>query len=35
VTFALGGTLVNVLMIYFLFPLLDKTKRGKALNLQF
>ena len=36
VTFALGGTLVNVLMIYFLLPTLDRAKRGgKALNLQF
>jgi hypothetical protein len=36
VTFALGGTLVNVLMIYVLLPLLDRVKRGgKALNLQF
>ena len=36
VTFALGGTLVNVLMIYFLLPMLDRAKRGgKALNLQF
>jgi len=36
VTFALGGTLVNVLVICFLLPMLDKAKRGsKALNLQF
>jgi len=36
VTFALGGTLVNVLMIYFLLPMLDRARRGgKALNLQF
>jgi hypothetical protein len=36
VTFALGGTLVNVLMIYFLLPMLERAKRGgKALNLQF
>lgn len=36
VTFALGGTLVNVLVIYFLLPMLDRAKRGgKALNLQF
>jgi len=35
VTFALGGTLTNVLVIYVLLPLLDKAKRGgKALNLQ-
>jgi hypothetical protein len=35
VTFALGGTLVNVLVIYFLLPILDRAKRsGKALNLQ-
>ena len=35
VTFALGGTLVNVLMIYFLLPLLDRAKRGgKALKLE-
>jgi len=35
VTFALGGTLVNVLMIYVLLPMLDKAKRGGTiLNLQ-
>jgi hypothetical protein len=35
VTFALGGTFTNLLVIYFLLPLLDKAKRGgKALNLQ-
>jgi hypothetical protein len=34
VTFALGGTLVNVLMIYLLLPMWDRAKRGgKALNL--
>ena len=36
VTFALGGTLVNVLVIYFLLPMLERAKRGgKAVNLQF
>ena len=35
VTFALGGTLTNVLVIYVLLPLLDKAQRGgKTLNLQ-
>lgn len=35
VTFALGGTLTNVLVIYILLPMLDRAKRGgKALNLQ-
>jgi len=35
VTFALGGTLVNVLVIYFLLPMLERAKRGgTALNLQ-
>ncbi len=34
VSFALGGTLVNVLVIYFLLPMLDRAKRGgTALNL--
>ena len=34
VTFAIGGTLTNVLVIYFLLPLLDRIKRGgKMLNL--
>lgn len=34
VTFAIGGTLTNVLIIYVLLPLLDRVKRGgKALNL--
>jgi hypothetical protein len=34
VTFALGGTLVNVLAIYVLLPMLDRVKRGgRALNL--
>ena len=33
VTFALGGTLVNVLVIYLLLPMLEKAKRGgTALN---
>jgi hypothetical protein len=31
VTFALGGTLVNVLMIYVLLPMREKAKRGAAL----
>jgi len=31
VTFALGGTLVNVLMIYVLLPMRDKAKQGAAL----
>lgn len=36
VTFALGGTLTNALVIYVLLPMLDRAKRGgKALNLQF
>jgi len=36
VTFALGGTLTNLLVIYVLLPMLDRVKRGgKALNLQF
>jgi len=36
VTFALGGTLTNLLVIYILIPMLDKAKRGgKALSLQF
>jgi hypothetical protein len=36
VTFALGGTLTNVLVIYVLLPMLDRAKRSaKALNLQF
>jgi hypothetical protein len=35
VTFALGGTLVNVLMIYVLLPLHEKAKRSrKVLDLQ-
>ena len=35
VTFALGGTLVNVLVIYLLLPMLERTKRaGAALNLE-
>ena len=35
VTFAIGGTLTNVLVIYVLLPMLDRVKRGgKALNLQ-
>ena len=29
VTFALGGTLVNVLMIYLLLPMWDRVKRGR------
>jgi hypothetical protein len=34
VTFALGGTLVNVLVIYVLLPMLDRARRGGAvLNL--
>ncbi len=34
VTFAIGGTLTNVLVIYVLLPLLDRMKRGrKAFNL--
>jgi hypothetical protein len=36
VTFALGGTLTNVLVIYVLLPMLDLAKRGvRAFNLQF
>jgi hypothetical protein len=36
VTFALGGTLVNALVIYLLLPMLDRAKRGgKAINLRF
>ena len=36
VTFALGGTLVNALVIYLLLPILDRAKRGgRALNLHF
>jgi hypothetical protein len=31
VTFALGGTLVNSLVIYVLLPLRDRAKRGGAL----
>ena len=31
VTFALGGTLVNVLMIYVLLPMREKAKRGASL----
>ncbi len=31
VTFALGGTLVNALMIYLLLPMWDRAKRGGAL----
>ena len=35
VTFALGGTLVNAMVIYFLLPLLDRAKRGgKEFTLQ-
>ena len=35
VTFALGGTLVNVLFICLLLPIWDRAKRGRtALNLQ-
>jgi len=35
VTFALGGTLTNMLVIYVLLPLLDRAKRrGTALNVQ-
>ena len=35
VTFALGGTLTNVLVIYFLLPILDRAKRGgRALDLR-
>jgi hypothetical protein len=35
VTFALGGTITNVLVIYLLVPMLDRAKRsGTALNLQ-
>jgi hypothetical protein len=35
VTFALGGTLVNVLMIFLLLPMRERAKRGRtALNLQ-
>src|SRR6266480_5731244 len=35
VTFALGGTLVNVLVIYFLLPMRERAKRGgTVLNLQ-
>lgn len=34
VTFALGGTLTNVLVIYFLLPMLDRARRSrKALDL--
>jgi hypothetical protein len=34
VTFALGGTLTNLLVIYILIPILDRVKRGgKTLNL--
>jgi hypothetical protein len=36
VTFALGGTITNVLVIYVLLPMLERAKRGgRALNLQF
>jgi hypothetical protein len=36
VAFALGGTLTNVVVIYFLLPMLERTKRGgTALNLHF
>jgi hypothetical protein len=31
VTFALGGTVVNVLMIYVLLPMRERAKRGAAL----
>jgi hypothetical protein len=31
VTFALGGTLVNALMIYVLLPLRERAKRGSEL----
>ena len=31
VTFALGGTLVNALMIYLLLPMRDRAKRGSKL----
>jgi hypothetical protein len=31
VTFALGGTLVNTLVIYFLLPIRERVKRGGAL----
>ena len=31
VTFALGGTLVNVLMIYVLLPMREKARQGAAL----
>ena len=31
VTFALGGTLVNALMIYLLLPMRDRAKRGSEL----
>jgi hypothetical protein len=35
VTFAIGGTLTNVLVIYLLLPILNRVKRGgKALNLE-
>ena len=35
VTFAIGGTLVNALVIYLLLPMLDRAKRnGKALKLE-
>ena len=30
VTFALGGTVVNVLMIYILIPILDRAKRRRS-----
>jgi hypothetical protein len=34
VTFALGGTITNVLVIYVLLPMLERAKRGgRALNL--
>jgi hypothetical protein len=34
VTFALGGTLTNVIFIYLVLPILDRAKRiGKVLNL--
>ena len=36
VTFALGGTLTNVVFIYFLLPMLNRAKRGsKPIDLQF
>ncbi len=35
VTFALGGTLVNIAMIFLLLPMRERAKRGsKVLNLQ-